>query len=137
VKYVLDRIKIAIRGLGLSVRDIEKRLGYSFGYLSRVFSGNIELKMEHIVDIARSLEMDPEELLAFVYPTLKEPASPTVYQLWHAVGGIPPTATFMIRKMDDRDGVTKEEDLERALRRTLGNVLGDLAAHLTKAAEEE
>jgi transcriptional regulator with XRE-family HTH domain len=128
VRRVLDTLKSAIRLLGYSVRDIEKALGYSFGYLSRVFSGAIELKMEHILDIAKALEMAPEELLAFVYPTLKDPASPAAYELWQRVGGYPPTGTFVVRNIN-KDGVT-EEELERALRRTFSRVLGDLAGHL-------
>jgi transcriptional regulator with XRE-family HTH domain len=128
VRRILDTLKSAIRLLGYSVRDIEKALGYSFGYLSRVFSGAIELKMEHVLDIAKALEMAPEELLAFVYPTLKDPASPAAYELWQRVGGYPPTGKFVIRNIN-KDGVT-EEELERALRRTLGRVLGDLSGHL-------
>jgi transcriptional regulator with XRE-family HTH domain len=128
VRRILETLKSAIRLLGYSVRDIERTLGYSFGYLSRVFAGSIELKMEHILDIAKALEMAPEELLAFVYPTLKDPASPAAYELWQRVGGYPPKGTFVVRNIN-KDGVT-EEELERALRRTLGRVLGDLAGRL-------
>ncbi len=64
VKHVLDTLKSAIRLLGFSVRDIEKKLGYSFGYLSWVFAGTIELKVEHVMDIVDALDMMPEELLA-------------------------------------------------------------------------
>jgi transcriptional regulator with XRE-family HTH domain len=128
VRRILETLKSAIRLLGYSVRDVERTLGYSFGYLSRVFSGTIELKMEHVLDIARALEMAPEELLAFVYPTLKDPASPAAYELWQRVGGYPPTGKFVIRNIN-KDGVT-EEELERALRRTLGRVLADVSGHL-------
>ena len=118
VRYVLDALKSAIKILGHTVRDIENKLRYSHGYLSRVFSGTIELKMEHVIDIARALEVEPEELLAFVYPTLKDPASPAAYELWQRVGGQPPVGTFVIRNVH-KQSVTDEE-LERALRRTLG-----------------
>jgi transcriptional regulator with XRE-family HTH domain len=130
VRYVLDGLKSAIRILGYTVRDIEKKLGYSFGYLSRVFAGTIELKMEHVIDIAKALEVDPEELLAFVYPTLKDPASPAAYELWQRVGGQAPVGTFVIRNVH-KESVTDEE-LERALRRTLGRVLGELSGHLVE-----
>ena len=128
VRYVLDALKSAIRILGFTVRDIENKLRYSHGYLSRVFAGTIELKMEHVIDIAKALEVDPEELLAFVYPTLKDPASPAAYELWQRVGGQPPVGTFVIRNIH-KQSVTDEE-LERALRRTLGRVLGELSGHL-------
>lgn len=137
VRQVLDALKSAIRILGYTARDIENKLRYSHGYLSRVFAGTIELKMEHIIDIAKALEVDPEELLAFVYPTLKDPASPAAYELWLRVGGQPPVGTFVIRNVQ-KQSVTDEE-LEHALRRTLGRVLGELAGHLVPppAAETE
>jgi transcriptional regulator with XRE-family HTH domain len=129
VRYVLDALKSAIRILGFTVRDIENRLRYSHGYLSRVFAGTIELKMEHVIDIAKALEVDPEELLAFVYPTLKDPASPAAYELWQRVGGQPPVGTFAIHNVHQQS--VADEDLERALRRVLGSVLGEISGHLT------
>jgi transcriptional regulator with XRE-family HTH domain len=134
VRYVLDALKSAIRILGYTVRDIENKLRYSHGYLSRVFGGTIELKMEHVIDIARALEVEPEELLAFVYPTLKDPASPAAYELWQRVGGQPPVGTFVIRNVH-KQSVTDEE-LERALRRTLGNVLSEISGHLAQVRAE-
>jgi hypothetical protein len=134
VRYVLDALKSAIRILGYTVRDIENRLRYSHGYLSRVFAGTIELKMEHVIDIAKALEVEPAELLAFVYPTLMDPASPAAYELWQRVGGQPPVGTFVIRNVH-KQSVTDEE-LERALRRTLGRVLGDVSGHLAQPLAE-
>jgi transcriptional regulator with XRE-family HTH domain len=134
VKHVLAAIRTAVRVLGYSVRDVEKKLGYSFGYLTRVFSGAIELKVEHVVDISKALEMTPEELLAFVYPVLKNPPSEAAYELWQRVGGTAPTGAFVIRK--EAEAVVAEEDLERALRRTLGRVLADVARNLETEDEE-
>jgi transcriptional regulator with XRE-family HTH domain len=125
VKHVADTLRTAIKVLGYSVRDIEKHLGYSQGYLSRVFSGAIELKFEHIVDVAKALEMGPEEILAFVYPHLKDPPSQAAWELWQRVGGKVPTGTFRIRKMSDEEAA--EERMERSLRRALGRVFGDIA----------
>jgi transcriptional regulator with XRE-family HTH domain len=125
IQHVLDTLKTAIKVLGFTVRDIEKELGYSNGYLSRVFSGAIELKVEHVIDIAKALGMAPEEILAFVYPHLKDPPSPAAWELWQRVGGAAPTGTFRIRKMSEDEAA--EEKLERSLRRALGRVLGDIA----------
>ena len=125
VKHVVDTLRTAIKVLGFSVRDIEKKLGYSQGYLSRVFSGAIELKVDHVIDIAYALKMAPEEILAFVYPHLKDPPSQAAWELWQRVGGKVPTGTFRIRKMSDEEAA--EERLERSLRRALGRVFGDIA----------
>lgn len=140
IKHVVDTLKTAIKVLGYTARDIEKELGYSYGYLSRVFSGAIELKVEHVVDIAKALEMAPEEILAFVYPHLKDPPSPAAWELWQRVGGKAPTGTFRIREMSEPEA--SEEKLERSLRRALGRVLGDIARSvnqqvLVEVADEE
>ncbi|HEV2852485.1 MAG TPA: helix-turn-helix transcriptional regulator [Thermoanaerobaculia bacterium] len=124
IKHVLETLRTAIKVLGYSVRDIEKQLGYSQGYLSRVFSGAIELKVEHVVDIALALKMAPEEILAFVYPHLKDPPSQAAWELWQRVGGKAPTGTFRIRKMSDEEAA--EERMERALRRALGRIFADI-----------
>ena len=135
VKHVLDTLKSAIRLLGFSVRDIEKRLGYSFGYLSRVFAGTIELKVEHVMDIANALDMMPEELLAFVYPTLREPPSKSAVDLWRRVGGTAPTGTIMYR--NEAQAQLMEDEMTTAFRRSLGRVFGALARDLAAAAEAE
>jgi len=125
IRHVLDTLKAAIKVLGYSVRDIEKKLGYSQGYLSRVFSGSIELKMEHIIDVSAALGMAPEEMLAFVYPHLKDPPSAAAWELWKRVGGKAPTGTFRIRQMPEEEAA--EEKLERTLRRAMGRILSDVA----------
>ncbi|HVR97351.1 MAG TPA: helix-turn-helix transcriptional regulator [Thermoanaerobaculia bacterium] len=148
VEHVIASLKAAIRVLGYSIRDIEKKLGYSYGYLSRVFGGTIELKVEHVMDIARALEMAPEEILAFIYPTIKDPPSESAALLWKRLGGFAPTGTYRIRKLregdegyepDDEDGDPvfdpSEEMLERVFRRTLSRVLGQVADALAEEDE--
>ena len=135
VAYVLARLKLAIQALGFSLRTIEKRLQTGDGYLSRVFTGLIELKMEHIIGIARALEMAPEELMAFVYPIRKDPISPAAYELWQRVGGLPPVAPSLAPRQAAEGGVT-ETDAERLLRQALGRVFGDLASTLGKEANK-
>jgi transcriptional regulator with XRE-family HTH domain len=136
VEQVLKTLKSAIRILGYTVRDLEKQLGYSYGYMSRVFSGTIELKVEHVIEIAGALGISPDELWAFVYPVLKDPPSPAAYELWKRVGGTPPTGTSVSRKLSEPMDVIPEEALERALRRTLGRVLGDVAKRLNERPPE-
>jgi transcriptional regulator with XRE-family HTH domain len=134
IAHVLSRLKLAIQGLGYSLRDIEKRLKTSDGYLSRVFLGTIELKMEHIIGIAKALQMAPEELMAFVYPTPKDPISPAAYQLWRRVGGAPPVAASAVKKQSE-EGAVRQEDVDRILRQSLGRVFGDLANRLGRSSD--
>ena len=130
IARVLQRIKIAIQSLGYSLRDIEKRLKVSDGYLSRVFLGAIELKLDHIIGISKALGMTPEELMAFVYPKQKDPMSPSTYELWRRVGGSPLGGLPGLQPQAPKESATSEEELDRALRRSLSRVLGDLAGTL-------
>ena len=134
IAHVLSRLKLAIQGLGYSLRDIEKRLKTSDGYLSRVFLGTIELKMEHVIGIAKALQMAPEELMAFVYPTPRDPITPAAYQLWRRVGGSPPVAASAVKKQPE-GGAVNQEDVDRMLRQSLGRVFGDLANRLGRSPE--
>ncbi len=139
--HVLARLKLAIQALGHSMRTVENRLRVSDGYLSRVFLGAIELKVEHVLNIAKALGMAPEELMGFIYPTPKDPISPAAYQLWRRVGGIPPVAPgfgpkpAQAQTAEQKSAVT-EADAERLLRQALGRVFGDLASSLGKQAAE-
>ncbi len=140
--HVLGRLKLAIQALGYSMRDIERLLRVSDGYLSRVFLGAIELKIAHVLQIAKALQMAPEELMAFIYPTPRDPISPAAYKLWRRVGGAPPIAPGFgpkpapaVPAPEPRSAVT-EADAERLLREALGRVFGDLASSLGKQAAE-
>lgn len=134
IGHVLGRLKLAIQGLGFSLRDIEKRMKVSDGYLSRVFLGTIELKIEHILDMAKALQMSPEELMAFVYPTPKEPVSPSAAQLWRRVGVVPAGAPGASQKPSQK-GVLTEEDVERVVRKALGGFFGSLGGRRTGEGE--
>jgi transcriptional regulator with XRE-family HTH domain len=139
IAHVLARLKLAIQALGYSMRGVEQRLRVSDGYLSRVFLGAIELKMEHVIGIAKALGMAPEELMAFVYPTPRDPISPAAYKLWRQVGGAPPIAPGFGPKPappaeEKKSGGVTEADAERLLRQALGRVFGDLASSLGKQA---
>jgi transcriptional regulator with XRE-family HTH domain len=129
VVEVLLALKTAIRVLGDTVRGVEKKLGYSFGYLTRVLNGTIELKVEHVIQIAGALKMDAAELFAFIYPVLKDPPSPAAVELWQRVGGNAPTGTFVIR--NQYTAVVNKEDLDQVLRQSLSEILVDFASKLT------
>lgn len=78
---IIGKLKVAIRLLGFTNREIERRLGYTPSYLTRLFSGQIELRFEHIVDIARAMGLTADEFFAFAYPARSDPPSETAGQL--------------------------------------------------------
>jgi transcriptional regulator with XRE-family HTH domain len=68
VERLMTVLRTASRLLGLTNREIERRLGLSPSYLSRLFGGYIELKMEHVLAIARAIGLQPAEFFELAYP---------------------------------------------------------------------
>ena len=55
VQRLIRVLTTAMRILDISNRQIEKRLELSPSYLSRLFNGLIELRVEHLLAIARAI----------------------------------------------------------------------------------
>lgn len=61
----------AIKGLQLTPRQIEDALDIGHGSLSRLLDGKIELKVRHLLAIARLLDVHPREFLDNGFPDWK------------------------------------------------------------------
>ena len=81
-------LKTSIRALGLSLREVERRLGMSRGYLTRLFSGEMDLKVDHVVEIADILGVEPEEIFRLAFPSSPAEAGPAALRL-RATFGVP------------------------------------------------
>lgn len=75
IQRILDVMQTLLRVLDLSNREIERRLSLSPSYLTRVFTGYVEVKLEHILSIARAMGLTPAEFFEFAYPETSEPPS--------------------------------------------------------------
>src|SRR4029077_10810707 len=85
-EHMIDVLRTTILALGISLRDVEKRLGVSRGYLNRVFSGGMDLKFDHIGEIAEAIGVEPEEILRRAFPPLQQPATPEALRLLETLG---------------------------------------------------
>ena len=119
-------MKTLMRILGFRNADVERKLGWSVSYLSRLFSGGIELRFEHIVDIAGALGLRQEEVFRFAYPDLgEEPsdAAKAVRQATANLGGIRLPASPQPKEAPPPS--LSEADVERIVAKTLRRFLSD------------
>ena len=65
---LLNLVKVSLRILGISNRELTRRLGMSPSYVSKLLSGSSELRLDHLVRICKVTGMDPGEFFALAYP---------------------------------------------------------------------
>jgi Helix-turn-helix len=126
IQHMLTVLKTAMRVLGYSNRDIERTLGLSASYLSRLFSGVIELRFEHIVDISRAMGLELEEVMYFAYPHPKQPPSAAAIRLREVTGSYQAPLGVQPQGAGSAAAPT-EEDLERLMTKTLRKLFGELS----------
>ncbi|HEX6864816.1 MAG TPA: helix-turn-helix transcriptional regulator [Thermoanaerobaculia bacterium] len=122
-------MRTLMRILGFRNADVERKLGWSVSYLSRLYSGGIELRFEHIVDIAGALGLRPEEVFRFAYPDLGEEPSDAAKQVRQAtanLGGVRlPAAAAPKPEAAPPPPTLSEADVERIVAKTLRRFLSD------------
>ncbi len=76
--------------LGKTNREIEQKLGVSYGYLSRLFGGTLDLKVEHVLDITAAMGLHPAEFFHLLYPQAPARSSEAATKLRAALQGFQP-----------------------------------------------
>jgi len=125
---MISTMKTLMRLLGFRNADVERKLGWSVSYLSRLYSGGIELRFEHIVDIAGALGLRPEEAFRFAYPDLGEEPSDAAKQVRKAtsdLGGVRLPAPPAAAPAAPIPPAITEADVERIVAKTLRRFLSD------------
>jgi transcriptional regulator with XRE-family HTH domain len=122
VDRLLLVLRTAIRLLGLTNREIERRLGMTPSYLGRLFGGTIELKVEHVLAIARALGLAPAELFELAYPRRPDPPSAAAKTIRKLLRDMQPP------EPEARPATTiSEEELQRKIQESVRQALRDLA----------
>src|SRR5215208_6424197 len=128
-QHVIQILRTAMRVLGLTNAEIERRLGVSGGYLTRLFGGVMELRFEHIVDISRAMGLEPEEVLQIAFPQPRNPPTEAAQRLRETLMPIlppPPAAPAAPQPEADADlSASLDQELERRIQRILLRVLGN------------
>jgi len=91
-QHMIVVLKTSMRALGFTNREVENRLGVSRGYLTRLFSGVMDLRFDHVTEIAEAIGLEPEEVLRLAFPPAQKPATPEVARLREAFGASGPAA---------------------------------------------
>jgi len=130
-QHLLNVLRSTIRVLGYTFNDVGEKLGVGSGYLSRLFAGKIELKVDHVVEIARAIGFEPEEIFHLAYPRVREPQSLAAQQYQALVsGGGSSEASGSAR------GAEPSSDIDAAVARAIQRLLAP-AAPAPFASEED
>ena len=117
-EHIIQILKTSMRVLGFTNREIEQKLGVSGGYLTRLFNGTMELRFEHIVDIARAIGLEPEEVFHLAYPQARNPPTDSAQRLREMFPSsvpAPPESRPDPASTDSALSAALEQDMERLM----------------------
>jgi transcriptional regulator with XRE-family HTH domain len=119
VERLIRVLTTAMRILDLSNREVERRLHLSPSYLSRLFNGLIELRVEHLLAISRAIGLKPAEFFYLAYPKRPDPPSEASLQLRRVLQELQPPlpgpASPAVRGSD--------EEIEKKIQETVHRLL--------------
>jgi transcriptional regulator with XRE-family HTH domain len=118
VQRLISILRTAMRILGVTNREVERRLGMSPSYLTRLFSGGIELKAEHLIEIPKAIGLEPAEFFQLAYPRRVQPGSRAFAHLHEMLRELQPPPE------EKRPEPLTDEQVERMLRATLLKLMG-------------
>jgi transcriptional regulator with XRE-family HTH domain len=63
-----EALQTAIRFKAATRQKLERELGYSRGYLSKILNGTVEMRVRHVFEILGVLGIEPWEFFQLAYP---------------------------------------------------------------------
>jgi transcriptional regulator with XRE-family HTH domain len=119
-KRLINLVKVTLRILGLSNREVARRLGMSPSYVSKLLSGAAEIRLDHVIRICRAADMEPAEFFGLAYPLPAARPSTTQARLRDMLQGIAPAPPPLPAK--ERERFTDKE-IHDMLKSTLDRLL--------------
>lgn len=137
-RRVVETLRAAIRAMGMTNGQVERTLGASSGYLSRIFAGRIDLKLEHVRDIAKVLDVAPEEILHLAFADLgQKQLSPNARRIREALRGPEPAPAEGPPAARPTMPGLEGGNMEDLMLRTLQRIIGPPARPQWPPSEEE
>ncbi|HEX4962278.1 MAG TPA: helix-turn-helix transcriptional regulator [Thermoanaerobaculia bacterium] len=65
---LVNLLKVSLKILGITNREVARRLEMSPSYISKLLSGASELRLDHVIRICRAAGIEPAEFFALAYP---------------------------------------------------------------------
>lgn len=88
IQRLLEVLATVVRVAGRSRQSVERQIGLSSGYLSKILGGTVELRVEHILMIVDAVGLGPGDFFRLAYPpgALSAEAARLVDQVRAALG---------------------------------------------------
>jgi transcriptional regulator with XRE-family HTH domain len=114
---LINLLKVSLRILGVSNRELAKRLEMSPSYVSKLLSGASELRLEHLMCICDAIGILPAEFFALAYPVPVTKASLTAKRLRELLQSVSPYSPPALKPEVSEEQV--QEMLRAALERLM------------------
>ena len=130
VARLTNLLSAAVKFSNVTQREVERKLGLSSGSLSRLFSGGIELKIKHILDVCQVIGFPPARFFRAAYPH-REEDSGEAWRLQRLLEQLHPNKD---RERDQNlDGLPpdapvnpSQDDIERMVMAALGKFFAEM-----------
>lgn len=73
-RRILERVRLRLHRGHLTQREVEKRVGFSRGYLSQLLAGSVEIKLWQLLAVLYVLDLEPADFFAELFPRRRHPA---------------------------------------------------------------
>lgn len=90
VKRLLELVRTLMRLLGYRNRDVERKMGVSPSYLTRVFRGDVEIRLDLVLLMVKAIGLEYAEFFALAYPEGTTPQSPAAKEIEFLLEGLRP-----------------------------------------------
>ncbi|HLX08847.1 MAG TPA: hypothetical protein VKY89_13395 [Thermoanaerobaculia bacterium] len=120
---IISLLKSAIRLSNHTYRDVERRLGWRVGTVTRLMRGGLGLKIEHLLAILGVIGFSPGRFFAAACP-VAAPAGPAEDRLYRMLGQMYGEDQVPARQPQARPGATSQNEIDDMVRESLRKLIG-------------